>query len=807
MLKNYLNIALRNLHKHKGYTLINISGLAIGLACFALIMLFVRDELSYDRHHKNANHIYRIAVEFQASQGLQRTAQSPPIWTPKLLAEYPEIVNAVRFKPPRQKWMVSYNNRHFSEKGWAFADSAVFEIFDIPLVQGSPKTALTAPYTVVLSQAVAEKYFGDEDPVGKVITLDNQYYFTITGIFENMPSASHFHFDFLAAFVSMNDPQKLYLMNVLETQFPFTYAYLQLQENVSGAEFEKHFPEFIEKHVPAQFRQGGTTVKAFLQPLTDIHLHSKLENEIEPNADIATVYTFLAIAIFVLLIACINFMNLATARSANRAKEVGMRKVVGAFRRHIILQFIGESILLAFIAFLLSMVLVNLALPVFNMLTGKTIAFTDLFDVPFVAGLLAVTLIVGFVAGSYPALFLSSFRPIAVLKGAGVMVGNSGQSGSPILRKGLIIFQFAISMILIAGTGIVYNQMEFVRNKKLGFDKEHVVVIQLTDPSASNRYKAYKNTTLRDPNVINVSASLSAPATLVGLSTMHPAGAASDESWQVQTYFCDYDFTETMGMELAAGRDFSREFGADTLQGFLINETAAKAFGWNDPDDAISKEIQFAGSPRRFQVIGVVRDFHSQSLREKIMPAIIGYNSNIHFFAFVRIRPGNIPQTIATLRENWQQLVPGYTFDYSFLDNDFDKLYKSEDILGKLLGSFSLLTIFIACLGLFGLASFMADQRTKEIGVRKVLGASVKSIVFLLSKEFTKLVAFAFIVAIPVAWFAMEGWLDDFVYRIAITPQTFVLAGILALLIAWLTVSYQSIKASLANPVDALKYE
>ena len=803
MLKSHFNIALRNLLKYKSYTIINIAGLAIGFACFTLILLFVRHELSYDRHHRHAESIYRIAIEIQANQGLQRNAQSPPIWTNWLAAEYPEVVNAVRFKPPRQGWMVSFNNRHFSEKGWAFADSTVFEVFDIPVLQGDPNTALLAPHTVVISEAMAKKYFGDANPLGKVLTLDNQYYFNVTGVFENMPSNSHFQFDFLASFVSLNDPRTLYLLNALESQFPFSYSYLLLEDGADPKAFEAKLAQFIERHVPQQFRQGGIQVSTFLQPLTEIHLHSKLENEIAPNGDMTVVYTFSAVALFVLLIACINFMNLATARSANRAREVGMRKAVGALRYHIILQFLGESILLAFGALIFSLLLVFLGLPAFNVIANKAIAFSAVFEPSFFAQLVVVTLLVGLIAGSYPAFFLSAFRPALVLKSGGA----NGRSGSVALRKGLIVFQFAISVILIIGTGIVYQQMEFVRNKKLGFDKEHVVVIQLTDPAAANRFRAYKNAILRDPNILNASASVSAPATLVGQAVMHPTTAAEGETWQVQTYFGEFDFIETMGMQLLAGRDFSREFGADTIRTILINETAARAFGWNDPQEAIGKELQFAQNPNRFRVLGVVADFHSQSLRERIMPAIIGYNSVTNFFAFVRIRPGNIPETIAMLRENWERIVPGYTFDYSFLDEDFDKLYKSDDVLGKLLGGFSLLTIFIACLGLFGLASFMAERRTKEIGVRKVLGASVGGIILLLSKEFTRLVLLAFLLSLPAAYFAMNAWLDGFAYRIAVPMSVFVLAGVLSLIIAWLTVSYQAAKAALTDPAVALKYE
>ncbi|MCH8960781.1 MAG: FtsX-like permease family protein, partial [Bacteroidetes bacterium] len=581
---------------------------------------------------------------------------------------------------------------------------------------------------------------------------------------------------------------------------------LKLEEGVTQEAFQAKLPGFVEQHVPPRFWPQGAEVRAFLQPLSAIHLHSHLENEIEANGDASVVYIFLAIAVFILLIACVNFMNLATARSASRAKEVGMRKVAGAQRGHLMQQFLGESVLLALLALGVAIVLVIFSLSTFGSLAGKTITLADLFAPLFVLMLIGVAVVVGLLAGSYPAFFLSAFRPVAVLKGE----LRAGAGGGTWLRKGLIVFQFGISLILIISTGIVYTQMEYARNKKLGFDKEHVVVVELTDPNASRHYSAYKDAILQHPKVLSVSAAFSKPGGLVGQATMRPYEASDDQSLQVQTYFSDFDFVETMDMEIVAGRDFSPEFSTDSTQALLINETAARAFGWHDPHEAVGKEVAFTGNNQRpLHVIGVVKDFHSQSIREKIAPTIIAFGGqgNPWFFAFVRIAPGDFPGTIATLERTFQEVIPGYVFLYSFLDDDFDRLYKSEAVLGTLLGYFALLTIFIACLGLFGLASFTAEQRTKEIGVRKTLGASVTSIVLLLSKEFTKLVLVAFVVAVPVAYFAMDRWLKDFAYHVEISWWIFLIAGSLALAIAWLTVSYQSIRAALTNPVKALRYE
>lgn len=805
MLKSYLRIAFRNLFKHRTYSAINILGLAIGLTCFILIMLYVKDELSYDRYHSNADRIFRIAVDVQTKDGLQQNAQTPPIWTTKLIQDFPEIEKAVRFKPPRQKWMVNYQDRRFTERGWAFADSSVFEMFDWELTKGNPGTVLSKPFTVVISEAMAHKYFGEEDPVGKTITLDNQYDFGITGVMKNMRRNSHFHYDFLASFISMTDPNQLYLFNVPESNFPFSYNYVELGESAYARQVEEKFPGFIEQHVPGQFRQGGVEIKAYLQPVTDIHLYSSLENEIEANGDISTIYIFTAIAIFILLIACINFMNLATARSTGRSKEVGLRKVVGAFRWQIAQQFLGESVLLAVLSLMISIVLVIFFLPFFNLLTGKQILITDLLNPLYLLALAVVTVLTGILSGSYPSVFLAGFRPIDVLRGE-LKIGSSIQT---ILRKTLIIFQFSVSIILIICTGVVFDQLDFVRNKKLGFEKEHVVVIQLTDPTPSNTYPAFKDAILQIPNVINVSASMSVPAGLVGQQAVHLYGQSREELKQVQSYATDFDFINTMGMELIAGRDFSREYGSDSLSAMIINETAARSFGWSDPNEALEQGIQFAGnngSSRPFKVIGVVKDFHSKSFREKIAPTIMTW-ANFRFFALVRIGPGDIPATLQAMRERWERMIPGYTFDYSFLDDDFDKLYRLDDVLGRLLGNFAMLAVFVACLGLFGLASYTAVQRTKEIGVRKVLGATVPDIVLLLSKDFARLVTIAFIAATPVAYYFMSEWLKGFAYGIQIRPMTFLYAGVLAILIALLTVSFQSIKSAVANPVKSLRYE
>ena len=824
MLKNYLTVALRNLRKYRAYSLINVTGLAIGLGCFILIMLFVQDELSYDRHHTHADDIYRVVVDIRNSNDFSQTAQSATAWGPDLQKDYPEVVNFVRMKPPNQKWMVGRDGRKFYEKGVAFVDSTVFDIFTIPLARGNAETALAAPFKMVISEAMAAKYFPGEDPMGQTITLDSQFDFEVTGIMKDMPRSGHFHFGFLPSISTLTQAPIYGDTEFLNQQFPQVYSYLLLQPGTPPSVLEAKLPDFIETYVGAQFPLDdlGLEVNAFLQPLTRIHLHSQREFEIAPNGDIATVYIFLAIALFILLIASINFMNLATARSASRAKEVGMRKVVGAQREHLIGQFLGESVLLGLVALVVAGVLVWLAVPEFNALTGKDLAAAALINPLMVLGLTGVAVIVGLLAGSYPAFFLSGFRPAAVLKGT----LRAGAGSGTWLRKGLIVFQFFISIGLIVSTGIVFEQMEFVRSKKLGFDKEHVVIVQLTDPTPRTFYRTYRQALAQNPNVLSVSASSSAPAGVLNEFQMQPVGSAPDELWTLKTYLSDFDFVETLDIDLIAGRTHSPGFPVDTLAALggpgpghetvtssvVINRTAARDFGWEDPQEALGEVIGFPGEGAnlQFRIIGVVEDFHSQSVHDKISPTMVTFaNEQTYFYVFVRIRPGTIAQTMASLEQTWNKILPNYAFEYTFLDEDFAGLYKADTLVGTLLGYFALLTIFIACLGLFGLASFTAEQRTKEIGVRKTLGASVPGIVLLLSKEFTRLVVVAFVVAAPVALWAMSQWLGGFAYRMELVQSWWIVAaaGLSALLIAWLTVGYQSVKAALTNPVEALRYE
>lgn len=810
MLKNYILIAFRQLQRNKGYSFINIFGLAIGMACCLLILLYVQDEFSYDKYHANSENIYRLAVEGYASNTSQKinTARSGSPWGPILVDEIPGVLNAVRIKTPLSRWLITYEDKKFYEKGYYFADASIFDVFDFELIQGNPKTALTAPNTVVITEEMARKYFGNEDPIGKIISADLVYDFTITGIVKSPPKNSHFKYDFLASFATLESPANdegvfIYGANLSDINiFAMNidvYTYLQLDKNYPLAEFDVAMSGFLDKHLGQVIQNLGIELNPYLQPLEDIHLRSNLEAEIRANSDISYVYIFSAISLFILLIACINFMNLATARSANRAKEVGLRKVVGSDRKQIIQQFLGECIFLSILSLVLAIALLYLLLPVFNSLAMKELQIN--FSLSFLMGLVGIVFLVGFIAGSYPAFFLSAFRPVTVLKGS----LKAGASNSR-LRQILVVFQFTLSILFIIGTGIVYNQLDYIQNRRLGFDKEQVIVLPLVDPPARFNYMAYKTKLLQNPDVSYVSAANSVPGGLIGIGLIHPEGIPAGENISIEQVFIEHDFIKTLGIEIVQGRDFSLSFPTDTMEAFIINEKAVNQLGWTD--SPIGKRIQM-GNFKDGRVIGVVKNFHVRSLHQRIEPLLLHLAPNPDPFVnlLIRMNPENIPSTLDFVEEKWHQVYPNHPFEYSFLDEDFDNLYRSEMQRGKVFIAFSSLAIFIACLGLLGLAAFTAEQRTKEIGIRRVLGASIGGIVSLLSLEFVKLILISNIIAWPVAFLIMRKWLNSFAYQTSIGIETFILSGLIAFVIALLTVSYQSFKSALAKPVDALKYE
>ena len=808
MLQNYLKIALRNLRKQVGFAFINIVGLATGLACCLLITLYVVDELSYDRYHEKADRIYRINSDIKFGGNDMHMAVSPDPIGPTLVQDYPQVENFVRLHD-RGTWLVKQqgSTTNLREQPVFFADSTLFDVFTCPLVTGDPKHALTEPNSVVISESAAQRHFGNQPALGKTLVFDNNRTFKVTGIMRDMPQNGHFRTDF---FLSMRNDDYQW-GNWLSNNH---HTYILLKPGVDANTFAANFDKVIEKYVGPQahqalnismneFRKAGNSIRYWLTPLTDIHLHSKQTIELAPNSDIQYIYIFSAVALFILLIACINFMNLATARSANRAKEVGVRKVLGSERQQLIGQFITESVLMAVLGMVLALFIVALTLPLFNTLAAKNMSMGNLLSSRLLPLLILLPLTVGLLAGSYPAFFLSSFRPISVLKGK-LNVGLKSVS----LRSGLVVFQFAMSVLLIIGTIVVYRQINYIQTKNLGFDRDQVVTIQ--DVYAlSNQAQAFKDEVLRLPGVQKgtLTGFLPTPSNRSD-SPLFPEGkfdqknAVSSQIWPV-----DHDYISTLGMKILQGRDFSREFGSDS-SGIILNETAVKIFGFDKP---IGKRVSLMTTiqPNKFKVftvIGVVKNFHFESLRRNIGALALTLDPQPSATSF-RISGTNVPVLMKQIEAKWHQFAPGQPFVYAFMEESFDSMYRAEQRIGTITITFAVLAILIACLGLFGLAAFMAEQRTKEIGVRKVLGASIPSIISLLSKDFLKLVFIAILIASPIAWYAMRQWLQDFEYKIEIEWWMFALAGLMAVGIALLTVSFQSIKAALMNPVRSLRSE
>jgi putative ABC transport system permease protein len=801
MISSYLLTAWRNFVKYKGYSIINVLSLGFGLFCFILIMMFVVHEKSFDEQYSES--IYRLALETQTGTTSTRNAQTPPVWTRLMEQEYAEIEATVRVKPPRQTWMVSNEERniHFAERRWVFADSNVFSFFNIGMLEGNGGSALRERSSVVVSESMAKKYFADGSALGKTLMLDKVNMYEVTGVMRDMPANMHFHFDFIANLEDLADSTRFYQFNVPEGTFPFTYNYIRLKENARAENLAAQFPSFVERNTPLQFRQNGTS-RIFLQKAQDIHLQSNLENEIEPNGSAVLVNFFMSIGIFLILIACANFINMATARSVKRVKEVGVRKALGADKRELVTQFLGETTMMVLVSLLLAAAGVYLALPSFNALAGKSLGFAFLFDWRLVVLILGAGLLTIGLSGSYPSLILSSVKAADVLKAS----QSGGTGGKSLLRKGLIVFQFSISAFLIISTLVVYSQMKFMESKDLGLDKDQVIVIQLTDPTPAALFRTYKSVISANPAVKSVSASFSAPASLVFQSRIKGINTGSEEVIQAQNYFRDFDFVETMGIRLLAGRDITQDNPGDTLNTILINETAMRKLGYTNPQDALGREIQFPdfqNSPV-FRIIGVTEDFHNMSVREQVPPTVMAYGRN-GFFAFVKIDVTKAKEVLPWMKQRWEEVIPGYTFDYAFLDENFDRLYKSEKILNVLLTFFACLTVFVACLGLLGLCSFMAQQRAREIGIRKVVGASVTNIIGMFSKEFLQLILIGYLVGAPLAYFVMNSWLDGFAYRIDFAASFFILALVLTVLAMMTTVGYQIIAAAQTNPTKSLR--
>lgn len=803
MINNYLKVAFRNILRHKVYSLINIFGLAIGMALCLLILVYVQDELSYDGFHEKADRICRIAQTEDHNGDLTNVMRIAPGATERLEIDFPEAIEkTVRIFPAGEVW-TKYEDRLYREDKVYVVDDSFFYIFTFDFISGNPETALREPNSIVLNRTTTEKYFGKTDALGKMIEVDmpGAPLLKVTAVVEDMPGNSHFHPDFLVSLSTIRNEQNAPLFDRMDGNV--VWSYLLLKEGYSAIELENNFPGFLDKHLNET--QKKLVKKYYLQPLTDIHLRSSTDpyTEIEPEntGNITYLYIFSVIAVLVLLVACINFMNLATARSARRAREVGLRKVVGALKKQLVRQFIGESVFMGVLALPVAIVLAHLLLPVFNSFAGKEMVINYFNSPVLIPAMLMIVLFVGFFAGSYPAFFLSSFQPVNVLKGE---LKTSGSGG--LFRKILVTGQFAVSVGFVIGILIISQQMNFMRSTNLGFNKDNVMVLSFILPEPPqerlSKMEVLKNEYLSYPGITDVALTSGAPSEIRGIVRGRVDGTPANEAKLMVRVLVDYEFCKTMQIELTEGRDFSREHGTDLMQAFIINESVAQELALESP---LGKQLVL--NNQKGTVIGVMKSMHWEPKRRVIFPMVFQVNPQAFFKMVVRVNSDDIPGTLAFMEKKWKENITTRPFQYQFLDDMIDDLYKSERRLSNVVFNFTLLSIFVACLGLFGLASYTAEQKTKEIGIRKVLGASISGVVLLLSKQFGKLILIANLIAWPLAYYMLHRWLQNFFYRISIGLETFVLSAVMVLVIAFISISYQSIKAALSNPADALRNE
>jgi putative ABC transport system permease protein len=813
MLKNYIKVALRNLWKSKGFTAINIIGLAAGLGVCLLIVLYVMDELSYDRYNAGADRIYRLDADLNFNNTQFYAAASPKPLARTLLKDFPDFLQMVRLNNYGDV-MVKKGGNWIQDHHSVWADSTFFKVFTVPMIVGDPNTALNEPHSLVIDETTAIKYFNSTDVIGKTLELEDHHTCKVTGVIRDIPKQSHFHFSFIRPLrdgYNQNDDDE-WLSNNYE-------SYVLAKPGVSRETLQAHLNQTSNINLGRQLQavlhasladlnKQGSHFRYVLMPLTDIHLHSNKSGDLEANGNITYVYVFSFIAILILVIACVNFMNLSTARSANRAKEVGIRKVAGSTKSNLIFQFLTESVLLSFFSLILALGLALLLLPMFNTLAGKELHASTLFSGRILPVLVLLVFVVGCLAGSYPAFYLSSFQPIKVLKGS-VSAGFK----SSWLRSSLVVFQFFISISLIIGTLVIYRQLNFIRNREIGYSRDQVLLIK-NAYSAGDPVLTLRKQLKQIAGITNATLSGDMPS---------QGGSYSQNGWFrdpsldakdvviLTNMFVDEDYVPTLGMKMVKGRNFDPiHFPTDSL-GIVINEAAAQLLGWKDPLDQKlyrpnSRESSGKMSSQAYHVVGVVKDFNYSSMHDKVLPAILNLSDNRGTLA-IRFQGGNIPSLVHQVQTRWEAIAGGVPFAYTFMDNDFNNLYKAEEQTGQVFITFAIFAIAIACLGLFGLVTYAAEQRTKEIGIRKVLGASTTGLTALLSKDFIKLVLVASLIAFPVAWWAMNQWLQSFAYRIGISWWIFVVAGMSAILIALFTVITQTIRAALANPVSSLRSE
>jgi putative ABC transport system permease protein len=810
MIQNYFKMAWRNLMKHKFISFINLFGLTMGLTCCLLITVYILHETSFDKYNTNASRIYRVTRNFNNRDGsisLRLGTVAPP-FGPLLQNYFPDIQKITRFLP-NGKTPFKYEEKLFNENLSFFVDEHVFDVFTVNVLKGNPKKALNDPFTVMLTETIAKKYFGNDDPMNKMIRMNNQYNLKVTGVFKEFPSNAHIHPEMMVSFSTLND-STVYGARNLETNYGNNsfFTYLLLPENYPAKNIEAQFPKFLDHSVhfpgaPATFRPS-TTTSLGLQKLTDIHLTSHLDYEAEENGDIKRVYVFSVIALIILLIACINYMNLSTARSTLRAKEIGIRKVAGATKGELIAQFLSESVLIAWLSMILAILAAWMVIPALNKLSGLNLSANLLLQWKWILPILSVPFVVGIVSGIYPALFLSSFQPVKTLKGL-FRVGGKSIS----FRKVLVVMQFGISIVLIITTAIVFQQLRYMQQASLGYSKDHMVVLPYYF-TTNSQYESFRNDLLTDPNIRNLGRSSRIPTGRL-LDSQGASAESADSLAPVTTELkmlaTDHDFIPSYGISMAAGRNFSRAFSTDTSN-FVINDACVKVLGWKTAEKAIGKNFMYGGV--KGKIIGVIKDFHFESMHQRIVPIVMSLPKPEQSFynqLSIKISSTNLTAALASIEKKWKTYLPEMPYEFSFMDEKFNKLYVSEQRQGSLFTIFACIAIFVACLGLLGLSSFAITQRIKEIGIRKVLGASAGNLVMLLSKDFLRLVIIAALIAFPIAWYAMSQWLADFAYRISISWWIFLVAGIVAAAIALLTVSIQAIKAAMANPVKSLRTE
>ncbi len=807
MIRNYFITAFRTLKKNKGFTAINVLGLSVGLATCLLIAFYVQDELSFDRYNQKADRIYRVNEDLKFGGNIGLNAVSPSPFSQLLKSDFPEVEETVRMQGGHSIY-VKKRNQNVKEDKVVYADPSIFSVFTLPFIDGDPKTALVEPRSVVIDETTAKKYFGTtQNLVNKTLTVDDTVIYKITGVIRNVPAQSHFNFNLFASSSTLDLKKE---NSWIRSNFN---VYVLLKPGADPQKLQAKFPSLIVKNAAPElksvlnlsfedFEKSGNYFRLSLQPLTDIHLKSDRNAELGPNGNIQYVYIFSAIGLFILLIACVNFMNLSTARSSNRAREVGIRKVLGSNRLNLVIQFLAESFLVTLVATLIALFMAFALLPLFNQLAGKQLVITWHLIYGALPAILFIVVIIGLLAGAYPAFFLSGFQPIAVLKGK---LSTGFKSGW--LRGGLVVFQFFISILLIIGTLVIYKQLKYMQNKDLGYNRSQVLILQNVNELGEG-IKSFKGEVKNIPGVIDASLTgflptggLRGSTTLFNSPTIDQKNATLLQFWHI-----DESYVNTLGMKLVAGRNLSGTIQTDS-SGILINETAAKLMGFADPVNQFVYTLPGKQKQAdRLHIVGVIKDFNFSSLRENILPVAMRLAENDGALS-IRMQTTDVPALMSQIQNKWKSFSPKQQMSFSFMDDDFDAIYRSEQRMGKLFISFSTLAILIACLGLFGLAAYAAEQRIKEIGIRKVLGASVSGIVSMLSMDFIKLVFVSILIASPIAWYFSNQWLQRYAYRIEVQWWIFAAAGAIALFIAFATISSQSIKAATSNPVDSLKNE